>query len=91
MKKLLFTCLLLISLSISMMGQKTYQKIEDVISNDSIKTELYSCLIESSKKSHARLLIGSYSCPVFHSKDEGYTFFITLVNNSLTIVEIDQD
>lgn len=88
MKKLLIVIAFL-SVSIIANAQKI-QKIESLITKDSVKTALFKCIIEDCEKSYGRITLDKFSCPVYIDP-EGFTFFITIEDGYLAIVEIDHD
>jgi hypothetical protein len=88
MKKI-FT-ILLVCLSFYLNAQKSSIKVEEVIAKDSLKTVLYTSIIEGYTKAKMNLRVDHQSCPVFID-EEGFMFFIKLEDNYIAIVEIDLD
>lgn len=88
MKKI-FT-VLLVCLSFCINAQKSSIKVEEVIAKDSLKTVLYTSIIEGYTKAKMNLRVDHQSCPVFID-EEGFMFFIKIEDNCIAIVEIDLD
>jgi hypothetical protein len=88
MKKIFI--ILLVCLSFYLNAQKSSIKVEEVIAKDSLKTVLYTSIIEGYTKARVNWRIDHQSCPVFID-EEGFMFFIKLEDNCIAIVEIDLD